>query len=224
MGEPHWQGELWLARDFCLLAGVTGDTRPHAHYAHQAMLGLAGELSLDVAGQPLSGRCLLVESMCEHAFVESGQPLLAVYAEPLAFTVDTLRGLLLDAQSQPLALAARLQALPRQRLDGRVEKALQAVDEQLQDKLSAVALARQVSLSLSQLERLFGEQVGLSVRRLVLWRRLRLALAIGLSGVALTEAAHAAGFADSAHFSRTVRSMFGVRAQALRQLRLHLLD
>lgn len=223
MAEPHWQGELWLASDFCLLAGVSGDARPHAHYAHQVMLALDGVLRLSVVGQPLSGRCLLVESMCEHAFVESGQPMLALYAEPSAFSAETLRELLVDMPAQPLVLAQRLRSMPRQHLDPRVEQALQAVDEQLQDKVSAVALAQQVSLSLSQLERLFGEQVGLSVRRLVLWRRLRLALAIGLSGSSLTEAAHAAGFADSAHFSRTVRSMFGVRAQALRQLRLHLL-
>ena len=98
------------------------------------------------------------------------------------------------------------------------------MDGLLLDKVNAVTLAAQVSLSLSQLERLFGEQVGLSVRRLVLWRRLRLALAIALAGNSLTDAAHAAGFADSAHFSRTVRSMFGIRAQSLRHLRMHLLD
>ena len=36
------------------------------------------------------------------------------------------------------------------------------------------------------------------------------------AGVSLTEAAHEAGFADSAHFSRTFRRMFGVAAAALR--------
>lgn len=36
------------------------------------------------------------------------------------------------------------------------------------------------------------------------------------SGSSLTEAAHAAGFADSAHFSRTFRRMFGVAPASLR--------
>ena len=35
-------------------------------------------------------------------------------------------------------------------------------------------------------------------------------------GDSLTEAAHAAGFSDSAHFSRTFRRMFGLAAAALR--------
>jgi AraC-like DNA-binding protein len=115
--------------------------------------------------------------------------------------------------------------LPRLPLDARVRRALDAVDEQLVERVSARDLARRVSLSLSQLERLFAEQVGLSVRRLVRWRRLRLALVLALDGASLTEAAHAAGFADSAHLSRTVRELFGIRAdRSLRHLQLRLLD
>ena len=105
MTERHWQGEVWLARDHALFAGVNGDTREHAHYAHQLLL----------AETPL-------------------------------------------------------------------------------------------------LERLFAVQVGLSVRRLVLWRRLYLAFALALQGRSLTEAAHHAGFADAAHLSRSVRSLLGIRA------------
>ncbi|MDD0841796.1 helix-turn-helix domain-containing protein [Pseudomonas sp. Gutcm_11s] len=220
MDLAHWQGQLWLQRDFCLLAGASGDTQPHAHYAHQAMLALQDPLRLLIDGRPVSERFVLVESLCPHAFVEPGQPLLALYAEPLAFSAATLRGVLGDVPTEPQALLARLQQAPRQPLDERVAQALQAVDELLQDRLGAASLAQQVCLSLSQLERLFGVQVGLSVRRLVLWRRLRLALLLSWSGSSLTEAAHAAGFADSAHFSRTVRSMFGVQAQSLRHLRL----
>ncbi|WP_043307037.1 helix-turn-helix domain-containing protein [Pseudomonas sp. ML96] len=220
MDVAHWQGRLWLQRDFCLLLGASGDTQAHAHYAHQAMLALREPLRLLIDGQPVSERVLLVESLCPHAFVEPGQPLLALYAEPLAFSAATLRAILVDAPSDPEALLARLQQAPRQPLDERVAQALQRVDELLQDRLGAASLAQQVCLSLSQLERLFGAQVGLSVRRLVLWRRLRLALLLSWSGSSLTAAAHAAGFADSAHFSRTVRSMFGVQAQSLRHLQL----
>ncbi|HBO3022025.1 TPA: helix-turn-helix domain-containing protein, partial [Pseudomonas aeruginosa] len=91
-------------------------------------------------------------------------------------------------------------------------KALAALDEQLAARVEAERLARSASLSLSQLERLFAVQVGLSVRRLVLWRRLYLAFALALQGRSLTEAAHHAGFADAAHLSRSVRSLLGIRA------------
>ncbi|HFQ8767261.1 TPA: helix-turn-helix domain-containing protein, partial [Pseudomonas aeruginosa] len=140
------------------------------------------------------------------------QPLLALYAEPLAFDSDDLRQLLEDAPGEPEALLGRLARLPRRRLDRRVEKALAALDEQLAARVEAERLARSASLSLSQLERLFAVQVGLSVRRLVLWRRLYLAFALALQGRSLTEAAHHAGFADAAHLSRSVRSLLGIRA------------
>lgn len=46
-----------------------------------------------------------------------------------------------------------------------------------------------------------------------------------MAGDSLTSAAIAAGFADSAHFSRSVRSQFGIRADlTLRQLKLRLID
>ncbi|HCL3869085.1 TPA: helix-turn-helix domain-containing protein, partial [Pseudomonas aeruginosa] len=138
--------------------------------------------------------------------------LLALYAEPLAFDSDDLRQLLEDAPGEPEALLGRLARLPRRRLDRRVEKALAALDEQLAARVEAERLARSASLSLSQLERLFAVQVGLSVRRLVLWRRLYLAFALALQGRSLTEAAHHAGFADAAHLSRSVRSLLGIRA------------
>ncbi|HGY2189779.1 TPA: helix-turn-helix domain-containing protein, partial [Pseudomonas aeruginosa] len=120
--------------------------------------------------------------------------------------------LLEDAPGEPEALLGRLARLPRRRLDRRVEKALAALDEQLAARVEAERLARSASLSLSQLERLFAVQVGLSVRRLVLWRRLYLAFALALQGRSLTEAAHHAGFADAAHLSRSVRSLLGIRA------------
>ena len=195
MTERHWQGEVWLARDHALFAGVNGDTREHAHYAHQLLLAET-PLRVRVAGQVLEARRLLVPSLQAHR-VDASQPLLALYAEPLAFDSDDLRQLLEDA---------------RRRLDRRVEKALAALDEQLAARVEAERLARSASLSLSQLERLFAVQVGLSVRRLVLWRRLYLAFALALQGRSLTEAAHHAGFADAAHLSRSVRSLLGIRA------------
>ena len=225
MKEEHWQGALWLGPDYCLLAGVSGNARPHAHYAHQLLLATAEPLRLLVEGQPQCARALLVPSQQEHAFELAGQPLLALYAEPLAFSLEQLQVLAATAPAELSALVERVRQLPRLPLDARVRQALGAVDEQLTERISAQDLAQRVCLSLSQLERLFAEQVGLSVRRLVRWRRLRLALGVALEGRTLTDAAHAAGFADSAHLSRTVRELFGIRAdRSLRHLQLRLLD
>ena len=122
--------------------------------------------------------------------------------------------------------ARSLRQCPRQPLgDSRLERALAELDELISGTVAARQLAQAAHLSLSQLERLFGEHLGLPIRRLVLWRRLRLALAQVLAGSSLTVAAHNAGFADSAHFSRTMKKLFGVSAgRSLPPLECRLLD
>jgi AraC-like DNA-binding protein len=47
------------------------------------------------------------------------------------------------------------------------------------------------------------------------WLRLQQALSGIARGANLTEAAHAAGFSDSAHLSRSFRSTFGIAPSAL---------
>ena len=62
----------------------------------------------------------------------------------------------------------------------------------------------------------FIEQTGVRFRPYVLWQRMERAVAEYAAGATLTDAAYAGGFADSAHFSRTFRRMFGLPAAALR--------
>jgi AraC-like DNA-binding protein len=76
-------------------------------------------------------------------------------------------------------------------------------------------LANAVSLSPSRLAHLFAEQVGVPIRRYRLWRAIREAIRLCLSGASLTEAAHATGFSDSAHFSNSFRDLFGMTPSLL---------
>ncbi|WP_327437384.1 helix-turn-helix domain-containing protein [Sinorhizobium meliloti] len=56
---------------------------------------------------------------------------------------------------------------------------------------------------------------GPAIPNFLLWRRLMRAVEQLAGGKRLTEAAHHAGFADSAHFSRTFQRMFGLPAASL---------
>ncbi|TFV92899.1 helix-turn-helix domain-containing protein, partial [Oxalobacteraceae bacterium OM1] len=67
-------------------------------------------------------------------------------------------------------------------------------------------------LSPERFRHLFLEETGIRFRPYVLWLRLETAVASYAAGSSLTEASHAAGFADSAHFSRTFKRMFGIQA------------
>ena len=93
------------------------------------------------------------------------------------------------------ALVSQVCTLIRERLDGRITLA---------------ALAAAVHRSPSRLAHRFREATGVPLRCYVLWRRLRAAAEAAMRGSSLTEAAHVAGFADSAHLSRTFRANFGI--------------
>lgn len=76
-------------------------------------------------------------------------------------------------------------------------------------------LAQSINLSESRMQHLFKQQVGIPIRRYILWAKLRYVIELALGGSTLTEAAHSGGFADSAHFSRTFRAMFGISPSLL---------
>ena len=73
-------------------------------------------------------------------------------------------------------------------------------------------------LSPSRLRHLFVEQTGLAFKTYMLWRRLMRALEAYAEGKSLTESAHHAGFADSAHFSRVFKRYFGLPATTLTRI------
>src|SRR5262249_6798266 len=72
------------------------------------------------------------------------------------------------------------------------------------------SLATLVHLSPSRFRHLFRREMGMSVQSYLRWQRLLAALRASAYGASLTEAAHAAGFADSAHLTRVCRATFGL--------------
>lgn len=95
-------------------------------------------------------------------------------------------------------------------LDSRIAAVRGHVGRNLAGKLALAEAARVVHLSPGRLRHLFMEQTGTTFRAYVVWQRLLRASERMMDGESWTDAAHAAGFADSAHLSRSFRRMFGV--------------
>jgi AraC-like DNA-binding protein len=100
--------------------------------------------------------------------------------------------------------------------DTRVARVIAWLTARLDQPVSLSEVARLIHLSPGRARHLFVEQTGLPFRTYLLWLRLVRAVEIFAGGASLTEAAHGAGFADSAHLSRTFRRMFGIAAASLR--------
>lgn len=100
--------------------------------------------------------------------------------------------------------------------DPRVQACTAWASAHLDQRISTADVARDVGLSVDRMSHLFVEQTGLPFRTYLLWLRMTKAVEAYAHGASLTTAAYDAGFADSAHFSRTFRRMFGVAAAELR--------
>lgn len=100
-------------------------------------------------------------------------------------------------------------------LDSRVSRGIESLLAEQENPLSVGEVAANVALSESRFSHLFTEQIGVPVRRYQLWIRLRNAIHLLAKGTSLTDTAHEAGFADSAHLTRTFRQMLGIAPSAL---------
>lgn len=103
-------------------------------------------------------------------------------------------------------------------MDKRIEDVLAWLDrlemESRWDEVSLQGALAQSHLSESRFLHLFSEQVGTPWRGYLVWRRALVAATIAAAGVSLTDAAHSAGYADSAHLSRQFKALFGFTPSA----------
>jgi AraC family transcriptional regulator len=100
-------------------------------------------------------------------------------------------------------------------VDPRIDRAIAWARSRLDAPLSLAAAAAVAHLSPSRFRHLFVAQTGVSFRAYLLWARVEKAVGAAMSGQSWTAAAQDAGFADSAHLSRTCRRMFGFAPAAL---------
>jgi AraC-like DNA-binding protein len=99
--------------------------------------------------------------------------------------------------------------------DIRIVAALRRMHEEPHKSHSLTELGECAGLSSSRFLHLFKAETGVPLRRYRLWNRMAAAVAAFRSGTSLTDAAYAAGFASSAHFSAAFRDMFGMMPSEL---------
>jgi len=233
MAGQHWSGSALLAPGFGVFRGVIGDSALHIHYAHQLVLSLTGEIGVAFPTGPLRAPGVAIPAGLAHCVC--ADEALLVYLDPLTpegaalfpapasaplLLAEDLCGRLLAAADQGLPLRGVLRdafGLPGPSSpDARITAVAEALRAgMIGGPVSRRQLAELADLSPSRFSHWFVEQTGLPLRSYRKWLRLELALHQLAYGGNLTEAAHAAGFTDSAHLSRTFREMFGQNPAAL---------
>ena len=98
----------------------------------------------------------------------------------------------------------------REPTDARVLAAIEYIRQRVDQPVSLPEVAGAAHLSPERFRHLFVEETGMPLRTYLLWRRLLHVWTLLMDGETVSAAAHAAGFADAAHLSRTARTMFGL--------------
>jgi AraC-like DNA-binding protein len=104
---------------------------------------------------------------------------------------------------------------PQTPTDVRVLRAIAHLRSRLDAPHTLEEVAAVACLSPDRFRHLLVEETGMRLRTYVLWLRLLRAWELAMNGSSLTAAAHAAGFADAAHLTRTCRRMLGVSPSML---------
>lgn len=104
-------------------------------------------------------------------------------------------------------------ALPS--IDPRIVRSLEDIDAADDLNITLDRAARAAGLSTGRFRHLFSAQIGMPLKSYLLWRKLQLAIQSLAKDSSLTRAAHIAGFADSAHLSRTFKRTFGLSPNEL---------
>jgi len=200
-----WTGELQLGSGWAHYRGLAGDTSPHSHYPLQALFceNCAADINIDGLEVHVRGSAV-VPSNTPHQLKPTVGNVDILYVEPTLMSPDLFVLKKVGEWRDNLCCAVR------QVSDNKIAEALAIIDSRLDSKIPLAALAKEVGMSKSSFTEKFKRATGLPLRRFVLWRRLYLAVRSVSEGISLTEAAHQAGFSDSAHFSRTMRETFGV--------------
>ena len=206
---------------------VAARTTVHRQPVWKLVVALDGELLLDPGGRPgRRAEALLVPPGTPHGMAATGayrclevepwvDPLVAVPGPVLLPAGLTCR--LNETLARPLA-AADLPAAAGDLLDrlraglpweGRPPAGcrVRAAAAQLDRAGSLAELAADVGLSPVRLRELARAELGVPLRHLRLWARLR--ASAGLSGASLSRRAVYAGFSDQAHLTRTARRLVG---------------
>lgn len=196
----------------------TGAVVP-SHCPHQFELEAAEIAHVFIEPESRAGRALTdrfgTAAIAELPAQESRPAARALFD---TFRSAPARAAMVDAAMRVVATLCGATTEPDLSLDPRLARALEYMRTHARGPIALADVAASVALSEGRFRHLFVAQTGSSFRAYLLWLRINLAIEAVMAGASWTDAAHEAGFADSAHLTRTHKRVFGIEPSAIRPL------
>ena len=218
-----WAGSVVAGPGRLEFHGAIGAASGHEHAAVQVLLVTQGEVALrDASGAERVVASAVVPAGVRHELLASPDAHgTVVLLDATSRTGRAAARRVADADLNPGGVDAWLadvDVATRLTMPGpgpdtghpAVAEVLRMAPEMIAGPMPLGEVAARVGLSASRLGHVFAEQVGVPYPAWRRWLRLQHALGVVRAGGSLTTAAHQAGFADSAHLTRSCRATFGI--------------
>lgn len=226
---------LCMTQGAALYSGAIMDTGVHSHHAIQIVLSEKEKFQICLKGDLFSASAVIIDSDVDHELLASGVHCIFFYVEPESEFGRRLKEKMQDeyeffddhknlhadlvrsCAQRPSVMEFRKIVeqhwhMPKRRIsfDPRIGQVLNLIDGAEFKKTRISGLAGKIGISESRLQHLFKEQVGISIRKYLLWKRIVDGINFAVRGRDFSTSAFEAGFADGAHMSRTFKAMFGI--------------
>lgn len=226
MTSSKWSGQLVIGKGWAMLDARLGANSAHSHLAHQVSIGFTDPINVVTDRQTSAkiGHALVIPSGTVHRIGPEGVLTRSVYfdptftghriqTDPSATEVDSISSkALLAAQTHDDA--ARWARTFAGRTNGsKIDARLSAALTKPWALRGAQALAETVGVSPSRLREITLADFGAPPTRVLQWLQLQVAARALSTTDSLSKAAIAGGFSDQSHFTRRLKTWFGVTPQ-----------
>lgn len=225
---------LFINKFYAIFIGHFFDNAEHKHHAIQLCTNLNSDLEISIGNTKNRGKSFLIAPDCPHKIIKNKGELFILFLDPeteagknltnkylsseqfaeldLSFITDNIyEPITPESVSCLIAdLFKKLKIEQERELNPRVIEILELIEQSPLKKIKTGKIAKEFNLSESRIQHIFKEEVGISIQKFLLWKRIGSAVQLTKCSNDLTWIAHEAGFSDSAHFSRTFKQMFGV--------------
>jgi AraC-like DNA-binding protein len=215
------KNEIYLFDFYAVIISDSLNTEMHSHLAHQITFSVNDEqFQVEIDGEIIEDNVLFIPSGKPHRFLESNSKYLSILMDNESlFEIGELKRKIekLDAFPRDLkdvkSFIKSLGVNNHKNIDSRVVKIKEMIDHtECLEKIRLNEISKEISLSESRTLHLFKEQVGVPFRKYILWKKLKRAISLfaNTKDKKVTDIALEAGFSDSAHLSKIIKSSFGL--------------
>lgn len=234
--------KVFWDKDNIAFIGNHVNATEHSHCVLQVFLSLDGPLLITVEKEQVKGKSIIVNANAMHKFSCGNNVRLSILIEPSSSFAKELvskidgnyivydsgiehlqqkAAALIDTDDKQLYISfiqdfAEFLGIKRSSevFDERINKLMELLQNCDCYDHAIDKFAKSVCLSPSRLSHLFREQIGVPLKRYIMFHQLKKAFTSLLIGTNITDAAMFAGFDSPSHFAATVKKWMGMPVSA----------